>query len=120
MTATARLEKARRILTMVVADVEHAIKLQAMWARCADKPDVLGAFNHTRDAWGFNIARDAIHMSLMVTLGRIYDTSGGEPASIPSLMRILRDKDVCRLCIETAKDGVIRRPRYSIGEPEPE
>jgi hypothetical protein len=34
--------------------IQHIIALQEMWARCADKPDILRAMNGSLEAFGFS------------------------------------------------------------------
>lgn len=76
-----------------------------MFARCADKADILHAFSYTPELWGFQVARDALHMALISTLGRIHDTASSDNACFDTLRECLLDPGVRELVLRGADDG---------------
>lgn len=104
MTTDARLDKARSILALLTSETRFATNMERMFARCADKADVLGAFSYTPELWGFQVTRDALHMTLISTLGRIHDTANGDNACFETLRECLLDQGVRGLVLQGADD----------------
>jgi hypothetical protein len=100
MTAKARLGKLRSIVALLTAETRFATNLQCLFARCADKPDVLDPFGHEPEVWGFTSTRDAIHMALISTLGRIHDSAKSDGACFAAARACLADSGVRNLIIE--------------------
>jgi len=94
MTATSRLEKARKTFTVIRRELERAIALEALYARCAAAPDILEAMEHSMEGHGFFIVRDAIHRDLTVTLMGIVERGQERTACLGVLLGILDDARV--------------------------
>jgi hypothetical protein len=77
-----------------------------MWARSADKPDILGVMNNSREAFGFGAVRDAIHRDLIITLLTTLEPGQSRSACMPALFDIAEDSSVVELMQERS-----RRPK---------
>jgi len=89
MTATSRLEKAQKTFTVVRLELQRAIALEALYARCASAPDILETMEHSMEGHGFFMVRDAIHRDLTVTLMGIVERGQERTACLGVLLRIL-------------------------------
>jgi len=104
MTAGSRLDKVRSITGLLTSETRYAINLQRMFARCADKMDVLSPFDHEPEVWGFSTVQSALHMSLISTLGRIHDSANHNESSLEAARRCLTDPGVRRLLLSQEED----------------
>jgi hypothetical protein len=90
-----RLEGVRQTLRMMSVDLRFAMRLQAVWDRCADKGDILDRMRGTYEGAAFDAARDGLHMSLVQSVMRPHDTSKGA-ASFPRLFNALKRPETAR------------------------
>lgn len=71
MTITnVNLETLAKLTARINTEVTHAIALQSVWVRCADKPDVPHALSNE---FAFPIIRDSVQIELLMTLARLYE-----------------------------------------------
>lgn len=115
MTAPERLAKARRMLPDIALNVQWAIHMWTMYNRCADKPDILEAMSYADEGWGFAASRDAIHVTLVLSLMRIFDKHK-DSSSLPLLIDIARDAAVQDLATREAFDDEARREATNVGD----
>jgi hypothetical protein len=94
MTAARRLEKAQKTFAVVRRELERAIALEALYARCASAPDILETMEHSMEGRGFLMVRDAIHRDLTVTLMGIVERGQERTACLGVLLGILDDAQV--------------------------
>lgn len=93
--ARARLTEASKLMEAMSKEVFRAIALRALWGRCANDQDVLAAVNDAK-LIAFNVARDALHKDLVLTLTKLYDT-GNDDLAFPRVLRVAADPTVCVL-----------------------
>ena len=86
---TSKIGQARAIADALCDEVTQAIALHAMWARCAHERDVVDAVNDNKLIGGFVVARNALHMMLVITLMRLHDKRN-DAASIDKLLTIIQ------------------------------
>ena len=98
MTATSSPDKpvtedalslAQKVLRKVVSDVERAIAVRSLYARCADQADIIESYGNTWEGYGFETVRNSLLVELIVILMRIYDKADENTASLRSLSRQL-------------------------------
>ena len=104
----ARFDKATRIATSLVRDLDRAIAVREMFERSALKRGVASKFNNTYQAWGYNVIESALLTDLIVTLMRIHDTDE-RSASMPNLIKLLADPSVIAAMKENARRWVLER-----------
>jgi hypothetical protein len=108
MSDAQRLLKAEDIVRKLNEQAVRAIALRAMWARCADKEDVLYAMRPDHLTPGFRIVRDSLHIDLILTLMRLHERAPQEPASIPAVVEILSDPNIQRALGEVGRRDAAR------------
>ncbi len=117
MSAQQRLERLQKLLGHIREDVFHCIRFYELFARCADKRDILDAMSYSKPQAGFSASRDALHMSLMSALNRIYDLHA-DTASLKSILSIVKDQAVVDLILaskdEKQREEIRARLKYAI------
>jgi len=100
LSADQRLKKADKILDSIRMGLQRAIALHEMWARCADKRDILDRMDRSIEGFGFGVVRDAIHRDLVITLLTVVLPGQDTSACIPALLDIVEDSSVVNLMKE--------------------
>jgi hypothetical protein len=104
-------------IDLISEDLLHAVALQAMYDRCADKNDVLDALNNTWEAHGFNIVRDSLVRELVMSIMRVHDGGRSDSASLENLVNIASNHRIRIRLIERAKEARDARPAKLIELP---
>lgn len=94
------LVKAEKILAITQATLLHAITLNEMWERCADKRDILDTMKGSHEAFGFTVVRIAIYRDFVITLLTVLEKGDDRSACIPALLNIAEDNSVVKLMKE--------------------
>jgi hypothetical protein len=91
MSAQRRLDKAGRLTARIVAEVNRAIALHAVWARCTGQPEVVAELAGEP---AFALVRDALLIDLTMALCRLYEAGQDASATFHRLFRTLDDPTV--------------------------
>jgi AbiU2 len=112
LTPEARVAEARLVADRLNEEVLRAIRLRALYMRCANAQDILDTFSQTLDAHAFVTVRNSLFVELILTLMRIYDASRPNTASLRSLGHLLDADDVRKTLHDIAESDALGGPAF--------